>query len=233
MFRLLSLSKTSLSHTRNTLIGTVGGTKGLSGGERKRLAFASEILTDPPLLICDEPTSGLDAFMATSLTYLMRDLASKGKTVIITIHQPSSELFSLFDKLMLMSSGRVAFLGTPKEAINFFNSQNAPCPANYNPSDFYVHLLAVVPNNEEESRQKNARICDAFAESSINKNIKSTTASLRKSAENNPLPSDGQKLGYQRSWCCQFFVILRRSWRSTIKEPMLVKIRIIQSVVIA
>ena len=71
--------------------------KGISGGEKRRLAFASEILTNPPLLFCDEPTSGLDSFMAQSLVESMKLLSSSGKTVICTIHQPSSQVFELFD----------------------------------------------------------------------------------------------------------------------------------------
>lgn len=111
----------SLGKCQNTIIGTPGRVKGLSGGERKRLAFASEALTDPPLLICDEPTSGLDSFMAASVVQVLKKLSQRGKTVILTIHQPSSELFELFDKILLMAEGRVAFLGTPSEAVDFFS----------------------------------------------------------------------------------------------------------------
>lgn len=95
--------------------------KGLSGGERKRLSFASEALTDPPLLLCDEPTSGLDSFIAMNVVQVLKNLAAKGKTVILTIHQPSSELFALFDKLVFMAEGRTAFFGTPDQARSFFS----------------------------------------------------------------------------------------------------------------
>lgn len=115
------ISELSLSKCADTIIGTPGRVKGLSGGERKRLAFASEALTDPNLLLCDEPTSGLDSFMAHSVLQVLKGLANKGKTIIITIHQPSSEIFGLFDKILLMAEGRVAFLGTPTQASAFFN----------------------------------------------------------------------------------------------------------------
>ncbi len=65
----------------------------------KRLAFASEIITNPGLLFCDEPTSGLDSFMAMSIVDSMKSLAQSGKTIICTIHQPSSEIFEKFDRL--------------------------------------------------------------------------------------------------------------------------------------
>lgn len=111
----------SLLKCQNTIIGVPGRMKGLSGGERKRLAFASEALTDPPMLLCDEPTSGLDSFIAMNVVQVLKNLAAKGKTVILTIHQPSSELFALFDKLIFMAEGRTAFFGTPDEAKSFFS----------------------------------------------------------------------------------------------------------------
>lgn len=114
------IAELSLRKCANTVIGSPGRIKGLSGGERKRLAFASEALTDPHLLLCDEPTSGLDSFMAHSVLQVLKRLADKGKTIIITIHQPSSELFGMFDKILLVAEGRAAFLGTPAQATEFF-----------------------------------------------------------------------------------------------------------------
>lgn len=71
-------------------------------------------------MFCDEPTSGLDSFMAQNVVSVLKSMASKGKTVICTIHQPSSEMFAMFDKILLMAEGRVAFLGKPDDAVNFF-----------------------------------------------------------------------------------------------------------------
>ena len=227
---MIQFFQLSLGKCKNTLIGTPGRVKGLSGGERKRLAFASEALTDPPLMLCDEPTSGLDSFMAHSVLQVLKKLTAKGKTIILTIHQPSSELFGLFDKLLLMAEGRVAFLGTTEQATEFFNSLNAPCPTNYNPADFYVQLLAIVPGKELESRDTIRRICDSYAtnrlakvtENFINENGKNMLARLD--------AIDGTS-GYRSSWWTQFRAILWRSWITVIKEPMLVKVRLIQTVV--
>jgi ABC-type multidrug transport system ATPase subunit len=80
------------------------------------------VLTDPPLMFCDEPTSGLDSFMAQNVMLVLKSMALKGKTVVTTIHQPSSEIFAMFDKVLLMAEGRVAFLGSPDDACKFFRA---------------------------------------------------------------------------------------------------------------
>jgi ABC-type multidrug transport system ATPase subunit len=77
-------------------------------------------LSDPPLLFCDELTTGLDSFNALLLVGMLKDMAAKGKTVVCTIHQPSSEVFEVFDQIMLLADGRTAFLGSTSECMQFF-----------------------------------------------------------------------------------------------------------------
>jgi len=78
------------------------------------------MLTNPPLLFCDEPTTGLDSYSAQTIIHFMKLMASHGKTVVCTIHQPSSELFDMFNKIILLSEGRIAFMGDTKSALKFF-----------------------------------------------------------------------------------------------------------------
>ncbi|VDO16384.1 unnamed protein product, partial [Brugia timori] len=92
------LKELGLKRCETTLIGVTNRLKGISCGESKRLAFACEILTDPLILFCDEPTSGLDSFMAVQVVHCLKVMAKKGKTIITTIHQPSSQVFNMFDK---------------------------------------------------------------------------------------------------------------------------------------
>lgn len=222
------IAELSLVKCKNTMIGNPGRSKGLSGGERKRLAFASESLTDPSLLFCDEPTSGLDSFMAHSVLQVLKRLALKGKTVILTIHQPSSELFALFDKLLLMAEGRIAFLGTPYEASKFFSQQlSTPCPSNYNPADFYVQQLAVVPGNEHESRENIRRICDTFASSDYAKEVY-RSINCNKTEDNFVNDFKKEVYQYRATWWTQFRAILWRSWLNVLKEPFLVRVRFVQ-----
>ncbi|KFM65485.1 Protein white, partial [Stegodyphus mimosarum] len=122
-----------LRKCEDTMIGIAGKIKGISGGEAKRLAFAAEVLTNPALMFCDEPTSGLDSFMSQNIVSVLRDLAMGGRTIICTIHQPSSEVYEMFDNLLLLAEGRVAYMGDAKKALDFFERAGLRCPINYNP----------------------------------------------------------------------------------------------------
>lgn len=90
--------------------------RGISGGEMKRLSIALEILTRPRILFLDEPTSGLDSAAAFSVVQTLKSIALDGKTVIFSIHQPSSEVFAVFDDLYLLSGGEAVYFGDAKLA---------------------------------------------------------------------------------------------------------------------
>lgn len=91
--------------------------RGISGGEKKRLSIALEILTKPKLLFLDEPTSGLDSASAFFVVHTLRYIALEGRTVISSIHQPSSEVFALFDDLVLLSGGQTVYSGQANMAL--------------------------------------------------------------------------------------------------------------------
>ncbi|KAL3529931.1 hypothetical protein ACH5RR_009253 [Cinchona calisaya] len=112
--------------------------RGISGGEKKRLSIALEILTQPHLLFLDEPTSGLDSASAFFVTQVLKNVACDGKTVIASIHQPSSEVFALFDDLFLLSGGETIYFGEAKNAVKFFADSGFRCPSRRNPSDHFL-----------------------------------------------------------------------------------------------
>lgn len=91
--------------------------RGISGGEKKRVSIALEILTRPSLLFLDEPTSGLDSASAFFVIQALRNISCDGRTVISSIHQPSSEVFVLFDDLFLLSGGETVYFGEAKMAL--------------------------------------------------------------------------------------------------------------------
>lgn len=115
--------------------------RGISGGERRRVSIALEILMRPRLLFLDEPTSGLDSASAFFVTQTLRGLSRDGRTVIASIHQPSSEVFELFDRLYLLSGGKTVYFGQASEAYEFFAQAGFPCPALRNPSDHFLRCI--------------------------------------------------------------------------------------------
>ncbi|KAK7404312.1 hypothetical protein VNO78_05105 [Psophocarpus tetragonolobus] len=115
--------------------------RGISGGEKKRLSIALEILTRPNLLFLDEPTTGLDSASAYFVAQTLRNLAHDGKTVISSIHQPSSEVFALFDHLFLLSGGQTIYFGPATKALEFFALAGFPCPTRRNPSDHFLRCI--------------------------------------------------------------------------------------------
>ncbi|KAL6505385.1 ABC transporter G member 15 [Orobanche gracilis] len=115
--------------------------RGISGGEKKRLSIALEILIRPHLLFLDEPSSGLDSAAAFFVIQAIKNLARDGRTVISSIHQPSSEVFALFDDLYLLSGGETVYFGEAKMATKFFAEAGFPCPSRRNPSDHFLRCI--------------------------------------------------------------------------------------------
>ncbi|KAK6119745.1 hypothetical protein DH2020_046515 [Rehmannia glutinosa] len=115
--------------------------RGISGGEKKRLSIALEIITQPNLLFLDEPTSGLDSASAFFVVQALKNVARSGRTIISSIHQPSSEVFALFDDLLLLSSGETIYFGEAGMAVEFFGAAGFPCPERRNPSDHFLRCV--------------------------------------------------------------------------------------------
>lgn len=132
-----------LNNAKNTYIAN------LSGGERKRVSIGVELLRDPSILFCDEPTSGLDSFNALNILSLLKDLANMGKTILVTIHQPSYEMVGFFDKFILMSMGRVIYDGDVRGCIDFFEGCGYRLPELTNPMDFFLKTISLDTRTKE------------------------------------------------------------------------------------
>ncbi|KAH7663175.1 Sulfate-transporting ATPase protein [Dioscorea alata] len=135
-----TIMEMGLQDCADTVIGN-WHLRGISGGEKRRVSIALEILMRPRLLFLDEPTSGLDSASAFFVTQTLRGLSRDGRTVIASIHQPSSEVFELFDQLYLLSGGQTVYFGKASEAYEFFAQAGFPCPSLRNPSDHFLRCI--------------------------------------------------------------------------------------------
>jgi ABC-type multidrug transport system ATPase subunit len=131
------MDELGLTTAADTKVGVPGIRKGISGGERKRLAIGIELLTEPSVLFLDEPTTGLDAKTALNVMETIKKIAQNGRTVILTIHQPRSDIFTLFDGLLLLARGKTAYMGNAHDAKQYFANLDLHCPELYNPADYF------------------------------------------------------------------------------------------------
>jgi len=135
------LRELRISHLANQRIGS-NIQRGLSGGEKRRVAIAAELVVSKPIIFCDEPTSGLDSYNAYEVMSSLHNLAqSQNKTIIVSIHQPSSSIFSLIDELLLLSDGRVAYSGPAKRAVAHFEQLGFPKSPNHSIPDYLLDLV--------------------------------------------------------------------------------------------
>jgi ABC-type multidrug transport system ATPase subunit len=131
-----------LARVAHSMIGGVRGVRGVSGGERKRVSIGLEMLVNPSLLLLDEPTSGLDSTTASKIIGTLKRMSVQGRrTVVVTIHQPSSRLYHMFDKVLLLSAdGSPIYYGRAPDALSYFASIGFTCSLSINPADLMLDL---------------------------------------------------------------------------------------------
>lgn len=148
----LLLKSLGLYEIRNMKVGNPLNKK-ISGGQRKRLNIALELIREPAVMFMDEPTSGLSSRDSENIMDLLKELSLKGKLIFVVIHQPSSEIFKMFDQLLVLDTGgRMIYDGEPVEAINYFkecvnhvNKEESECPLCGNVSP--EQILTIVNSN--------------------------------------------------------------------------------------
>jgi len=171
------ISELGLSKVRGTIVGDEMS-RGVSGGEKKRVNIGVELLSDPHILFLDEPTSGLDAFQAQSVMKSLTDLSNNNRLVFSVIHQPRSSIYAMFDKILLLSEGRLMFFGDASPpssfssgngvddldidpsstALSYFESIGYPVPNHFNPADHFLDILSIDYRSEESEFETKARI---------------------------------------------------------------------------
>ncbi|CAJ0598144.1 unnamed protein product [Cylicocyclus nassatus] len=212
---------------RDTMIGGAYH-GGISRGEKKRLSFACEILTNPPILFCDEPTSGLDSCMALQVVAALKVLACDGKTVISTIHQPSSQVYEMADRLVLMAQGQVAYQGNAADVEGFLSLCSYNRPMYTSISDHFMKVLSRGENEAEaDYNKKIENIIEAFETSDIAKHVHYVTH-VHMTSSGRAVKYDSGRKGYASPWLVQTWWLFMRSTHCIVRNPIVLRTRLVQ-----
>ena len=191
-----------ISHIKDQLIGSEEGNgRGISGGEKRRVGIACELVTSPSILFLDEPTSGLDAFNAFNVVECLVTLAKTyNRTVIFTIHQPRSNIVALFDNLILLARGRTVYSGPFSKCQAYFDDIGYACPSGFNIADYLVDLTMHAETSAQRDgpgppelggRNDEVRISDVDGTSEGRRTVNSSVRAIKsvKSTSNMSLDS--------------------------------------------
>ncbi|XP_044474830.1 ABC transporter G family member 25-like [Mangifera indica] len=216
------ITELGLTKCQNTIIGN-SFIRGVSGGERKRVSIAHEMLINPSLLIVDEPTSGLDATAAYRLVLTLESLAQRGKTIITSMHQPSSRVFQMFNSVMLLSEGRCLYFGKARDAMGYFASVGFSPSFPMNPADFLLDLANGVSHSDGASERDKPNVKLSLVNSYNNllapkvkalcmeaANIQSKEANFICHSSSREHRNNNYTFGVS-TWLNQFTILLQRS----------------------
>ncbi|GFP78591.1 ABC transporter g family member 9 [Phtheirospermum japonicum] len=213
------IAQLGLSRCRNSIIGGAF-LRGVSGGERKRVSIGQEMLINPSLLFLDEPTSGLDSTTAQKIVSTLWELANGGRTIVMTIHQPSSRLFYMFHKVLLLSEGNPLYFGKGSDALDYFSYVGFAPSVAMNPSDFLLDLAngtsdflldlanGVATGDSQEDQAVIKETLVSAYKSHYSESVKSELAD-----DNNQIhisTDDKQLKRWSNTWWDQFSVLFRR-----------------------
>eukprot|EP00442_Polarella_glacialis_P025588 CAMPEP_0115058150 /NCGR_PEP_ID=MMETSP0227-20121206/6177_1 /TAXON_ID=89957 /ORGANISM="Polarella glacialis, Strain CCMP 1383" /LENGTH=768 /DNA_ID=CAMNT_0002443079 /DNA_START=169 /DNA_END=2471 /DNA_ORIENTATION=- len=204
------LEEVGLDGCQHVKVGDGAIIRGVSGGQRRRLSLAVELLKRPSLLVLDEPTSGLDSKAAEAIVELLTGIATANNLAIMcTIHQPSSYVFQLFDRLLVLATGRVCFFGRAGDALAHFERIGYPSQPGVNPAEFLMR----VTNADFGSDEQVKIICNAWA-TAAQEAVPSLVATPRSSPP--PTVQKGRGAPYAK----QVWKLVLRSVRNNSRDPM-------------
>jgi len=225
------ITRLSLTSCADTPVGD-NKTRGLSGGEKKRLSLGCELIGSPALIFADEPTTGLDSFQAEKVMGTLRALADSGHTVVCTIHQPRGSIFRMFDDLMLMSAGRVVYSGPAGDAVNAFVAEGLPSPDGENPAEYLIDQIAVDTSSPEAEAASRARIAALLASQGAPAaaGVSRMRASDSAKSLNEASASRHAPPAPRSSWWQQFRMLFKRAWRQVTRDKATAIARMASSV---
>ena len=212
-----------LNGCRDTIIGDTVN-RGISGGERKRVSIGIELVTNPQILFLDEPTSGLDAFNALNLITTLKKLAvEQNKIILMTIHQPRTDILNMLDKILLLSMGKCVWFGSCSNALTHFSDMGYEIPDNTNPSDFFLDITTLDQRTAELKQETTMRIekfVAAFRGIKVEK-PRNVVSQVNEKQRRTQWPS---------LWIGEFSILLRRNVKNTLRDKAAIGATIGQSI---
>ncbi|EER42946.1 ABC transporter [Histoplasma capsulatum var. duboisii H88] len=219
------LNAFGIQNQAKTLIGTPIR-KGISGGQKRRVSVASQLITCPKIIFLDEPTSGLDSTASFEVMSFVQKLAKKNKIIVIaSIHQPSTATFKTFDKLMILSAGRTCYFGSSSEMKPYLDKTGYPMPLQMNPAEFVLDLVNTDFASDRENAE--AQLSQIFANWEKSDEASELDKEIQKAvntAEKYEIPSTSLR---GASAVGTIFTLLHRSFIKSYRDVIAYGVRII------
>ncbi|CAK4292427.1 unnamed protein product, partial [Aphanomyces euteiches] len=209
-----------LRSCQDTLVGDIFR-KGLSGGQRRRLSIAIELLKQPTILLLDEPTSGLDSASTYNVVKYIKKLCSQNRTVVATIHQPSSIVYHMFSNIMILAKGQTVFFGPPTSALSHFASLGHRLPPFTNPGEFYLQLVNTDFDGHHDVDELIASYASSAAAAQVHEQINQDRSDLRMFE----FPMDYMRELRPSAWR-QMTMLMHRNSLNNIRNPGVYGIRL-------
>ena len=221
-------------------------TASLSGGQRKRLMIAMELVNNPSVMFFDEPTSGLDSSSCLQVIRLLKCLSSEGRTIVCTIHQPSARIYEMLDDVLILSEGMSIYRGSAEHMVPYLSSMGLRCPSYHNPADFVIEVasgehdpravskLAAAQKEDfckqEEGFHTTSRTpsgtCTPYNKDKIKQNhVKNPCLEKLRSTATSIFMPDSQQHYVATTWT-QFKILLWRTFTCILRDDQLVTVRL-------
>ncbi|XP_061626839.1 broad substrate specificity ATP-binding cassette transporter ABCG2d isoform X1 [Phyllopteryx taeniolatus] len=224
-------------------------TRGISGGERKRTNIGMELIIDPPVLFLDEPTTGLDASTANSVLLLLRRMANRGRTIIMSIHQPRYSIYRLFDSLTLLVGGKMVYHGPAPNALDYFANIGYSCEPHNNPADFFLDVIngdfTVISRSKvnlpedldleqatSSRKSMEERLVEEYKNSSYYSDTLAQLERIAQDKRHSP-PSAARTVTYNSSFVHQLRWVLRRTFQNLMLNPQTSVAQVVVHIILA
>ncbi|CAN0352553.1 unnamed protein product [Pylaiella littoralis] len=195
--------------------------RGISGGEKRRVSIGVDTVQQPTIIFLDEPTSGLDSTTALTIAETLSSVCKRNRTVAMTIHQPSTRVLDVFDKVMFLSRGRVVFFGTPADLPAYCTSLGKTPPSYSNIGEFFLEIV-----DEYEAADNVKALSDHHSEA-VRMRAPSTAG------VDDARHRDGSSHDFANPMIKEIGILLRRQWINVVRTPELAVIRIAMGSVVA